>query len=136
MAVIGRGSISSLLVPDARKLYIEVGEERPLEFEAVFNVDTMPWNSVKDLQMSGLGTMPAKAEGAQFTLDQPIMGGTATYLANPYGIAVEFTYEGWRDELYGAFQETYREMARASRNRQEVDAFAVLNDAFTGNTYT
>ena len=128
--VAGRGAFSALLTPDLRKVYVETGKERPMEYPLIFNVTDMEWNPAKDQQVSGLGTMPGKAEGTQFLLDQPIMGGTKTYEASPFGLAVEITWEMWRDDLYAVMKELASELKRASRNRQEVDAWSILNSAF------
>jgi hypothetical protein len=99
------------------------------------NVQDMEWNPITDQQVSGLGTMPSKPEGTQFTLDEVIMGGTKTYTANPYGLAVEITFEAWRDELYGVFKEMVSCLSEAGRNREEVSAHSVLNNAFS-TSYT
>ncbi|MCH7761298.1 hypothetical protein IIA15_07885 [candidate division TA06 bacterium] len=127
---IGRGGFAALLVPDLHRVYIETGKERPLEYPAVLNTPDMETNPIKDQQISGLGTMPSKPEGIQFGLDQPILGGTKSYTAEPFGLAVEITWEMWRDELYGIMRELSREMARSSRNRLEVDAWDPFNGAF------
>lgn len=129
--MVGRGSISALLTPALRKVYVETGKERPAEAPLFFNIDDMPWNPVTDQQVSGLGTMPSKSEGSQFTFDEMNMGGTKTYVADPYGLAFEATWEAWRDELYGVLEEMTRELARAGRNRMEVDAWSILNNAFS-----
>lgn len=129
--MIGRGQFAALLAPDLRKVYVETGKERPLEYPLFFNVSDMDWNPVKDQQISGLATMPAKPEGTQFTLDQPIMGGSKQYLAAPYGLAVEVTWEMWRDDLYAVMRELSAELKRASNNRQEVDCWSILNNAFS-----
>lgn len=127
---IGRGTFAPLLKPDLHDVFIETGKERPLEYPLVFNVDEMEWNPITDQQVSGLGTVPSKPEGSQFTLDEPLLGGSKGYLANPYGLAVEVTWEMWRDELYAVMRELVAEEARGSRNRQEVQAWSVLNNAF------
>jgi hypothetical protein len=126
----GTGAFSALLAPDLRRVYKETGKERPLEYPSVFNVDDMPWNPMSDQQISGLGVMPVKTEGGQFPTDQPIQGGRKTYTLVEYGFAVEITWRMWRDDLYGIMRELVAEMARSSRNRQEVDAWGVLNNAF------
>ena len=135
MTIHSRGEIAALLAPDLHKVYVDTGKERPLEYPLVFNVADMPWNPITDQQVSGLGTLPQKTEGDTFSIDALLMGGTKAYTAVPYGLAVEFTWEAWRDELYGVMQEMVREMARASRNRQEVAAWSVLNNAFS-TSYT
>lgn len=129
--VVGRGAFSPLLAPDLRKVYVETGKERPLEYPLIYNVSDMEWNPVTDRQVSGLGTMPTKPDGAQFQLDQPIMGGSKSYEATSYGLAIEITWEMWRDDLYAVMRELAAELKRASRNRQEVDAWAILNSAFS-----
>ena len=127
----GRGAIAALLTPNLRKVYVETGKERPAEAPLFFNMSDMDWNPITDQQVSGLGTMPAKSEGTQFTYDEMIMGGTKTYTAEPYGLAFEATWEAWRDELYGVLEEMTRELARAGRNRMEVDAWSLLNNGFS-----
>jgi len=127
----GRGAFAALLRPDLYNVYIETGKERPLEYPSVFNVADMEWNPQTDQQISGLGTMPAKPEGSTFIPDEPILGGDVEYEATPFGMAVEATWEMWRDELYGIMREMVGEMKRASNNRQEVDAWSVLNNAFS-----
>jgi hypothetical protein len=125
------GAISALVAPDLRKVYVDTGKERPLEYPLFHNTSDLEWNPATDQQVSGLGTLPGKDEGEQFTLDEILMGGTKTYTAEPFGLAVEITWEAWRDELYGVMREMVRELARASRNRQEVSAWSVLNNAFS-----
>ena len=125
-----RGAIAALLAPGLRKVYIDTGKERPLEHPMFFNVQDMEWNPITDQQVSGLSTLPGKPEGNQFTMDDVIIGGTKAYTAAPFGLAVEITWEAWRDELYGVMREMVASLARASRNRQEVDAWSVLNNAF------
>jgi len=131
---INRGYIAALIAPDLRKVYYETGKERPLEHPMIFNVSEMEYNPVTDQQVSGLGTMPAKDEMRQFTLDEILIGGTKQYEATPFGLAVEISWEAWRDELYGVLAEMVKGLARASRNRQEVDAFSVMNNGFTSVT--
>jgi len=128
---VSRGFSSQLLTPDLRRVYFEEGKERPLEYEQIANVEDMEWNPIKDLQTAGLETAPTKAEGAEFTRDQPLVGGTKTYTAVASGKALEFTYEAWKDELYGVFQETTRSLARSMRDRQETDFWSLINNGFS-----
>jgi len=126
---------SQLFKKDLRRIFIEVGEEYPPEYTEFMNVADMETNPEKEAQYSGMGTMPAKPEGEQFTLDKPLPGGNVTYTATSYGLGFEVTYENWRDDLYRYWPEMTAELARSARNRQEVNAFALLNGAF-GTTFT
>jgi hypothetical protein len=120
-----------LIFRDLRKVYYETGKERPLEYDKVLNVSTMDWNPVKDFQVAGLGTMPTKPENDAFATDTHILGGEKLYTATAYGLAVEFSWEAWRDELYGVAREMVSELARAARNRQEVQGWSIFNNAFS-----
>jgi len=64
-------------------------------------------------------------------LDAPNQENNKTATAVPYGLAIEFTFEAWADELYGVFRDMAAELARSSRYRLEVDAHDVLNNAFS-----
>lgn len=130
---IGRGTFTPLIAPDLEQVVIDVGKERSLEYPLYLNVGDMPWNPIKRQQISGLGTMPSKDEGSQFTRDEPILGGSLEFEAVPFGLAVEITWEMWRDELYGVMRDLVAGLARASRNRQEVQGITILDNAFDSN---
>jgi len=126
-----RGGFTPFLTPNLRQVFIDTGKERPPEFSLVGNVATMDWNPETDQQVSGLGTMPPKPEGSQFTLDRMILGGSKVYTGAPFGSAIEFTWEMWRDELYSVAQAMVGEMGRSSSNRVEVSFWSVFNNAFS-----
>jgi len=131
VSVAGRTAFSGLIGPEVWEVYEEVGKERPPEYPAVFNMKDLPWNPATSRQVSGLGTVPSKPEGTAFVLDAPVMGNTITVEATPFGLAAEFTYELWEDEQYGVMRDTAAELARSGRNREEVTAWAVANNAFS-----
>lgn len=125
-----RSGFAAFLKPDAYRVYIETGKERPPEFTAVLNVDDMPWNPITDRQVSGLSTLRSMPEGDTFPRDEAIMGGSKDYEAAPYGLAVEITYPMWKDDQYGVMYELVGELARSSRNKCETDAWSPFNGAF------
>lgn len=129
--VMGTGGFAPLLKPGLHDVFIETGEERPKEYDKVFNVDDMDWNPMTDQQIAGLGTLQSKPQGSGFRLDRMLLGGSKVWEATPYGLAIEFTFEMWRDELYGVAREMVKELARAGRHREEIDAWSILNNAFS-----
>ena len=129
--VMGTGGFAPLLKPGLHDVVLETGTERPREYDKVFNVDDMDWNGMTDQQIAGLGAMQAKPQGTNFRLDRMLLGGTKTWTATPYGLAIEFTYEMWRDELYGIAKQMVAELARSGRHREEIDAWSILNNAFS-----
>lgn len=127
---IATGAFAALLEPDLRRVYMEVGKERPLEYPMIFNVMDMERRIVRDQQMAGLGPMQTMPEGTQFPLTDPLLGSQKAYTAEPFGLGFEISFEAWRDELYGQFRSLSGELGRASRDRQELEAMSVLNNAF------
>lgn len=125
-----RTAFSTFLRPDAYRIFIETGKERPPEFTQVLNVDDMPWNPITDRQVSGLGTLQSMPEGEDFPEDQAVLGGAKDYEAVPYGLMVQITYPMWKDDQYGVMRELLGEEARSSRNKLEVDGFSIFNSAF------
>ena len=128
--MITTAGLSELIDPSLRKIYVETGKERPLEFPIVMNTQDMEWNPITDRNFAGLGTMPTKPEATQFKMDDPIAGTTKVYTAVAYGMGFEVSWEMWRDDMFGFMQTLARELGRASRNRQEVQAWSVYNNAF------
>ena len=130
MAVMSRAFSAAALAPDLFHAFIEDGKERPSEYAEWCNVDTMPWNPVKDRQYAALGAAPGKPEGEQFRIDQGYEGGEKVYAATAKGTAFEVTFEFWDDELYGLAPEFSAGMARSLRYAVEVAAASILNNAF------
>lgn len=124
------GAFSGLIAPDLRKVMVDVGREWPIEYDKVLNTGGMEWNPLSDRIYAGLGTMPSMPQGDRFSMDQGVQGPTKTYTAVPYGMGVEITYIMWRDDLYGVMRELVAGLARASRNRMEVNAWSAFNNAF------
>jgi len=130
MPVWNSQQLANLMTPELHRVYIQVGKERPLEYPLFFNVSTMPTNPLKDREVSGIGTLPEMPAGEQFPRDTIYVGNTTEYTAVPYGLGIEINFETWEDELYGVIKTMVGELARASRNRMEIDAWSILNNAF------
>lgn len=132
------GSIAALVAIDLRRVALEVGEERPPEYPEWIKETDMDHNPATDQQVTGFGVMDAKPVGEQFPRDAYIIQGRKTFQANPFGKAIELTFEALRDEQYDVFRTAYAELLRAGRERTEISAASVLNNctdtAYTGFT--
>ena len=124
---------AALLDANVYEIYVDTRAEVPPQAPLIFNMPPLVRQNLQFQEYAGLGQMPAKPEGTQFVLDRPVVGGTKTYTANSFGLAFEVTFEMWSDDLFGLIGEMPAEMARSSRNRFEIDAATILNDAFDTN---
>ena len=125
------GQFSQLLAPGLRKIFFQHLKERPPQYSAVFNMHTSARAYEEDLEIAGLGTMPAKPEGNSITYQDPVLGGKKRYTHVSFGLGFRVTVEMYEDDLYGPMKRMTRELAKAGRNVREVRSFNVLNNAFT-----
>jgi hypothetical protein len=81
--------------------------------------------------VAGLGAVPSKPEGQQLYLDQPIQGGSYRYTVASFGLAFQVTREMWDDDQYGIMKKVSTDFAGSIRQTIEVNAWGVLNNAFS-----
>lgn len=113
-----------------QRVLVNVGKEKPLLYPRAVRVEDMDTNPFLSVKISGMGQMPQKLEGVQFTADLPIPGGNFSVTALPFGMLFSVTYEMWRDDLYGVMMDMWADMGRSARFRQEVQAWSMYNNAF------
>lgn len=130
MAIMTRSGFNALLRTELAGVYLGTYKERPLEYPFFLNVSDMETNPEKYQQVSGLGTALEMGEGDTFPLDEAVLGGEKSYEVTNKGKAIEITYRLWRDEKYGVMRDMVAELARGMRNKQEVDGWSILNNAF------
>lgn len=122
---------SNLLAPGLRKIFFDDLAERPLEYSQIANMTTTQRNFEDDYQMAGLPTMPTKPQGTAITYEDPISGATKRYTPVSFGLGFRVTQEMWDDDLYGQIKKMPKELAMSARHAQEVNWWAVLNNAFS-----
>jgi hypothetical protein len=81
--------------------------------------------------VTGLGTMPEKLVGQSITVDKPYKSSTKVYTLRTWAIGYVAEYELTRWDLYGIFNEMESEMARSAVDRCNIQATAILNNAFS-----
>lgn len=125
------GQFSQLLAPGLRKIFFQHLKERPPQYSQLFNMNSSSRAYEEDLEIAGLGTMPAKPEGNSITYQDPVQGGKKRYTHVSFGLGFRVTVEMYEDDLYGPMKRMTRELAKAGRNVREVRSFNVLNNGFT-----
>lgn len=114
-----------------QKVLVNVQKEYPLMYTRVFRVEDMTTNPYLAVKISGMPITPYKPEGQQFVAALPIPGGNFSVTAVPFGQLFSVTWEMWRDDLYGVMMKMWADMGRSLRFRQEIQAFGMLNSAFS-----
>lgn len=134
--VITTGNHPKALWPGIHAFWGQIYNANPTEYTDLYNVDPSGQAYEEDVQITGFGLAPAKAEGASIQYDSEIQGPVSRYTHIAYALGYKVTFEELRDNLY----------EQVSRRRAQANAFsinqtienvgaAVYNDAFTGAVF-
>lgn len=132
-----RGQFDDLLVPGARRVFVDDYNELPAIYPSVFDVDTSGRAFEDDLVLTGLPIAVKRPEGEPIAFDRPKFRGKVRYIHTGFGLGYEITREAVEDDVYGALNtQAAGNLARSMREAEEVTAHDILNNAFsTTQTY-
>jgi hypothetical protein len=125
------GGFANLLAPGLFDVLFNEIDGQPNQWVGVFNVYDSERQYEEELKVAGLGAMVSKPEGTNTTFDDPIMSGKVRYTHASYGLGFRVTREMYDDDLYDIMNEMAAELGRAAAYKVEVDAWSILNNAFT-----
>jgi hypothetical protein len=134
--VISTGAHPKLLWPGIHAIWGQTYNEHPVEYPDLYDIQNSEQAYEQDVEVTGFGLAPAKAEGAPGQFDYEVQGTVSTYPHIAYQLGYIVTFEEMRDNLYEI----------VSRRRAKANAFSiaqtleqlgagVYNDAFTGNVF-
>ena len=137
MAVMTRGAFPVLNTrAGLKKVYfIQYGLLREM-FSAVFNLSDSSRGFEDFLPVSGLGRMSVINENSSIPYDQAVEGSRRTVAHTMYGQGFQVSRVNWDDEQYGIMKRMTEALARSVRYEQEVQAWALFNDADAGTDFT
>lgn len=132
MALIATSAHPKLLWPGIHAVWGQKFVEHPPEYTDLYDVEDSDQAYEEDVQVTGFGLAPAKAEGATITYDSETQGPVARYTAVAYALGYIVTYEELADNRYKVVA-TRRAQANAISINQTVENVAaqVYNRAFT-----
>ena len=135
--VINTGSHPKLLWPGVHAVWGQMYTEHADEFSDLYEIEESGQAYEEDVQVTGFGLAPVKAEGAGAAYDSEIQGFVQRYTHIAYALGFKVTYEELRDNLYATVA-MRRSQANAFSMKQTIEnvAASVYNDAFTGNVFT
>jgi hypothetical protein len=124
---------SALLAPGLMEVaFNEIDAQQP-QWPQVLNTDTSERAYEEDLKVAGLGSMLPKPEGTNTQFDDPLIGSAKRYTHVSYGLGFRITREMYDDDLYSIMNGMSAELGRAAAYKIEVDAWSVLNNAFSSS---
>jgi hypothetical protein len=135
--VINTSSHPRLLWPGIHAIWGQVYDEYAPEYTDLYDqVDSEKAYEI-DVQITGFGLAPVKAQGAPISYDSEVQGPTTTYVPLAYALGYMVTYEEMQDNLYEEVSKR-RVRANAFSMRQTIENVAAFlyNNAFSTTYYT
>lgn len=132
MSVITSGNHPKLLWPGVAKVWGASYNKHPMEWTAIFDEKTSDKSYEEDVEATGFGLAPVKAEGAAISYDSHTQGAVTRYTNVTYGLGFIVTEEEMEDNQYKDKAFSRAEMlAFSMRTTKEIVHANVLNRAFT-----
>jgi len=134
--IITTGSHPKALWPGVHAFWGQIYNAHPTEYTDLFDTLTSSRAYEEDVQITGFGLAPVKAEGASINYDSELQGPASRYTHIAYALGYKVTYEELQDNLYEQIS-MRRAQANAFSISQTVEnvAAALYNDAFTGSVF-
>lgn len=134
--VISTGNHPAALWPGVQRWFGAKYSEIPMQYTQAFEIKGSEKAYEEDVERTGFGLAPEKAQGAAIEFDSETQGGTKRYTHVAYALGYIVTYEELKDNLYKAKSFNRSEsLAWSMRQTREVVAANVYNRAFN-SSYT
>lgn len=135
--VINTGSHPKLLWPGIHAIWGQVYNEHAKEYGDLYTELDSDKAYEQDVEVTGFGLAPVKAQGAPVQYDSEIQGIVTTYTHVAYALGYIVTYEELRDNLYEEVS-MRRAKANAFSINQTIENVAAFlyNNAFSTTYYT
>jgi hypothetical protein len=136
MAVITSGNHPKALWPGVHAWWGLTYSKQPTEYTEIFDMKTSDKAYEEDVEASGFGLAPAKAEGSAVSYDSHTQGATTRYTHVAYALGFIVTKEEMDDNQYQKLAMSRTEsLAFSMRTTKETVGANVLNRAFN-SSYT
>ena len=134
--VITTASHPKALWPGVKAWWGQVYDEHEEEYTKLFDSDTSSQNYEEDVQLTGFGLVPTKAEGAGTQYDSEVQGFTTRYVHVAKAMGYIVTREELDDNLYEKVSKRRASaLAMSFRQTKENIGANIYNRAFN-STYT
>lgn len=135
--MIVRGAFNHFLRPGLRRDFRDEYNSYPEEYSQVVRVGSMDRPEVELVTISGLTRQVELGEGEAYSFIDPKMSDKITKTDTEYGLGFVISKNMMEDDQYGIIgKKNAKWLARSVRLTQEFETADLLDDAFTGSTFT
>jgi hypothetical protein len=134
---ISRAQMMKELLPGLNALFGLEYKSYENEHEEIYEMESSDRAFEEEVQLSGFGSAPVKAEGSAITYDTAQEVWTARYNHETVAMGFAITEEAVEDNLYDALSSRYtKALARGMAYTKQVKAAFPLNNAFATTNFT
>lgn len=131
-----RGIAPELLEPFVRRIFFKRLAKRAEQYKELFNVETSSRAFEDTFAIAGLGTFTVKPEGVPVTYDDPVQGDRKRTIMLTFALAFRVTMEMMEDDQHGIISKMPSDLSDAGDYSMETLCAGLMNDAFSGSSYT
>ena len=125
-----------LLERDEKDIFFKNFGMIPLMYTKLFTTKKSTKAYEDGMRVAGMGTFHTKAEGTPIGFDDPVSGTRVRTVHTTYGLGFRVTMEMSEDDQEGIISQMPADLGDSARDHQERLAWSLVNDAFSGSTYT
>ena len=134
MAIITTGSHPKALWPGIKAWWGRVYDEHKVEYPDLFSTESSSRSYEEDVEVTGFGLAPVKAEGASVSYDSDTQSFVSRYTHVAYALGYIVTHEELEDNLYEMVSKRRAaSLAFSMRQTKETVAANVYNNGFDAN---
>ena len=134
MAIITTGTHPKALWPGIKAWWGRIYDEHKVECTDLFSTESSSRNYEEDVEVTGFGLAPVKAEGASVSYDSDTQSYVSRYTHVAYALGYIVTHEEIQDSLYEMVSKRRAaSLAYSMRQTKENVAANVYNRAFDSN---
>lgn len=128
-----RSGFTSLLEPGLAAVYFNEFDMYPLLYPEYLNVKTSTKAKETVQHIVGVGLTPEKPIGVATTYEDISEGWEKEFEMSTFSKGIRIVRELIEDDQYGMMTDMTAALARSARQRMEVDAASILNNAFSAS---
>jgi hypothetical protein len=128
--------MGDLLYPALREVVYSVFAQQASVKSQIFRKETSKRAYEDNLKIGGLGNFYQKPEGTAISYDDMVQGTRVRTVHATYALGFRGSNELFQDDQYNIINQAAKELGMSANHHQESLAAGVLNDAFSGSTYT
>lgn len=125
-----------LLEADTKDIFFKHVDMIPELFSQLFKRMSSTKAYEDGMRVGGLGSFATKPEGTPIAFDDPVQGTRVRTVHTTYALGWRATMEMMQDDQFGIMNRMSGDMGDSARDHRERLAWSLVDDAFTGTTYT